>query len=142
MNIIFISNKSARAKNIVLTNTHLILAASSLVIITIILAMGLNYLTLHYSDKISDRISSLFLVVPQQEVIDAHANLHGNLDVMAVKLGKMQAQLMRLDALGERLAKSRVLKLKNSCLIKHQDKAVPCRHYLLRHFLLMSLSKG
>ncbi len=106
MNIILISNKSAQAKNIVLTNTHLVLAASSLIIVAIILAMGMNYLSLHYGDKINDRVSSLFVVAPQQEEIDAHANLHGNLDAMAVKLGQMQAQLMRLDALGERLAKS------------------------------------
>ena len=106
MNIILISNKSAQAKNIVLTNTHIVLAASSLFIIAIILAIGLNYLTLHYGDKISDRVSSLFVVAPQQEEIDAHAHLHDNLGAMAVKLGQMQAQLMRLDALGERLAKS------------------------------------
>ena len=106
MNIILISNKSAQAKNIVLTNTHIVLAASSLFIFAIILAMGLNYLALHYGDKISDRVSSLFVVTPQQEEIDAHAHLHDNLGAMAVKLGQMQAQLMRLDALGERLAKS------------------------------------
>ena len=106
MNTILISNKSAQAKNIVLTNTHIVLAASSLFIFAIILAMGLNYLALHYGDKISDRVSSLFVVTPQQEEIDAHAHLHDNLGAMAVKLGQMQAQLMRLDALGERLAKS------------------------------------
>lgn len=107
MNIILISNKSAQAKNILLTNTHLVLAASLLFIIAIILAMGLNYLTLHYGDKISDRVSSLFVVGSQQDgEINDHAHLHDNLDVMAVKLGQMQAQLMRLDALGERLAKS------------------------------------
>ena len=88
MNIILISNKSAQAKNIVLTNTHFVLAASSLVIVTIILAMGMNYLTLHYGDKINDRISGLFVVSPQQDgEFDAHhAHLHDNLDAMAVKL--------------------------------------------------------
>ena len=113
MNIILISNKSAQAKNIVLPNTHLALAAVSLVIVTIILAMGMNYLTLHYGDKINDRISGLLAVVsPQQDgEFDAHhAHLHDNLDVLAVKLGQMQAQLMRLDALGERLAKSSGIK--------------------------------
>ncbi len=106
MNIILISNKSERAKNIVLTNAHLILAASILLIISIILAIGLNYLSLRYGDKIHNQISRLLMVSSQQEESDAHAHLHDNLDVMAVKLGQMQAQLMRLDALGERLAKS------------------------------------
>ena len=106
MNIILISNKSERAKNIVLTNTHLVLVASILLIISIILAMGLNYLSLRYGDKIQNQVSHLFVVSSQQEESDAHAHLHDNLDAMAVKLGQMQAQLMRLDALGERLAKS------------------------------------
>lgn len=105
MNIILISNKSERAKNIVLTNTHLVLVASILLIISIILAMGLNYLSLRYGDKIHNQFSHLFVVSSQQEESDAYV-LHDNLDVMAIKLGQMQAQLMRLDALGERLAKS------------------------------------
>ena len=106
MNIILISNKSERAKNIVLTKTHLILLASILLIISIILAMGLNYLSLRYGDKIHKQVSHLFVVSSQQEESDAHAHLHDNLAALAVKLGQMQAQLMRLDALGERLAKS------------------------------------
>ncbi|MDH5552052.1 MAG: M23 family metallopeptidase, partial [Nitrosomonas sp.] len=65
------------------------------------------YLTLLYGDKINGRISSLFVASQQQDgEINAHAHLHDNLDVLAIKLGQMQAQLMRLDALGERLAKS------------------------------------
>lgn len=110
MNIILISNKSEQAKNIVLTNIHLVLVASIFLIISIILAMGLNYLSLRYGDKIHNQFSRLFVVSWQQEESDAHAHLHGNLDVMAVKLGQMQAQLMRLDALGERLAKSSGIK--------------------------------
>ncbi len=112
MNIILISNNSERAKNIVLTNTHLVLVASILLIISIILAMGLNYLSLRYGDKIHEQISHLFVISSQQEESDAHAHLHDNLDVMAIKLGQMQAQLMRLDALGERLAKSSGVKTK------------------------------
>ncbi|MDH5553243.1 MAG: M23 family peptidase, partial [Nitrosomonas sp.] len=85
MNIILISNKSAQAKNIVLTNTHLVLAAISLVTVSIILAMGINYLTLLYGDKINGRISSLFVASQQQDgEINAHAHLHDNLDVLAI----------------------------------------------------------
>lgn len=112
MNIILISNKSEQAKNIVLTKTHLVLVASIFLIISIILAMGLNYLTLRYGDKIQSQVSHFFMVSSQQEESDAHAHLHDNLDAMAVKLGQMQAQLMRLDALGERLAKTSGIKTK------------------------------
>jgi murein DD-endopeptidase MepM/ murein hydrolase activator NlpD len=47
------------------------------------------------------------VVHPQQERhLEIQSHLSDNLNIMAAKLGQMQAQLLRLDALGERLAES------------------------------------
>lgn len=90
-----------------LTNVHLVLAAILLLIITIMLAVGLNYLSLHYENKMDNPVFRLFVASPQQERLsETKSHLHDNLDAMAIRLGQMQAQLLRLDALGERLARS------------------------------------
>ena len=49
-------------------------------------------------------LQSLVLSAQEAESERTQAFLQQNLNAMAVKLGEMQAQLMRLDALGERLS--------------------------------------
>ncbi|MCE7914898.1 MAG: M23 family peptidase [Nitrosomonas sp. PRO4] len=107
MNIILISNKSKQAKKITLTKNHLILLISVFSFLIVILALGLNFVSLRYADRIDTPALRAVLVNPQEErhrKIQTH--LQDNLNIMASKLGQMQAQLLRLDALGERLAES------------------------------------
>lgn len=107
MNIILITNKSERVKKLALTSKHLTLLASVFLIMVVIVAFVLNFFSWRYADRIDAPILRALLVSPQEErhqKIQRH--LHENLNVMAIKLGQMQAQLMRLDALGERLVKS------------------------------------
>lgn len=107
MNIIFISNKSERAKKLTLTGKHITLFMSVFLFIIVALALSLNFVSLRYADRIDAPVLRAVLVNPQEErhqKIQTH--LQGNLNVMASKLGQMQAQLLRLDALGVRLAES------------------------------------
>ncbi|TXI20150.1 MAG: M23 family metallopeptidase [Nitrosomonas sp.] len=107
MNIILISNKSKQAKKITLTKKHFILSISVLSLLIVTLALGLNFISLRYADRIDTPALRAVLVNPQEErhrKIQTH--LQDNLNIMASKLGQMQAQLLRLDALGERLAES------------------------------------
>mgnify|MGYP006350597499 FL=1 len=111
MNIIFISNKSERAKKLTLTRVHITLLMGLFLLVTLILALSLNYWSLRYADRIDMPVLRAVLVSPQEErhqKIQTH--LQDNLNVMASKLGQMQAQLLRLDALGERLAESSGIK--------------------------------
>lgn len=107
MNIIFISNKSERARKITLTGKRIALLISIFLLIIVALALILNFISLRYADRIDAPLLRAVLVNPQEErhqKIQTH--LQDNLNVMASKLGHMQAQLLRLDALGERLAES------------------------------------
>lgn len=107
MNIILISNKSACARKITLTSLHFTLMISAVLIIVVVLALSLNFLVLRHADKINDPFLKTLLVSPQEERHQKkQVQLHNNLNVMAAELGKMQAQLLRLDALGARLAES------------------------------------
>jgi murein DD-endopeptidase MepM/ murein hydrolase activator NlpD len=107
MNIILISSKSAQAKKLTLTGMRLTLISSAFLIIVMLLALSLNYFSLRYADRIDAPLLRTLLVNPQEERHQENQmHLHDNLNVMAAKLGQMQAQLLRLDALGERLAES------------------------------------
>lgn len=111
MNIIFISNKSERARKITLTGKHITLLISVFLLIIVTLALSLNFVSLRYADRIDTPVLRAVLVNPQEErhqKIQTH--LQDNLNIMASKLGQMQAQLLRLDALGERLAESSGIK--------------------------------
>ena len=111
MNIIFISDKSERARKITLTGLHITLLISAFLFVIVTLALSLNFVSLRYADRIDAPVLRAVLVNPQEErhqKIQTH--LQDNLNIMAIKLGQMQAQLLRLDALGERLAESSGIK--------------------------------
>ena len=52
MNVILISNNLAKTKTLTLTSAHLVLVAGAFLLASVLLAMGLNYLSLRYADKI------------------------------------------------------------------------------------------
>jgi murein DD-endopeptidase MepM/ murein hydrolase activator NlpD len=111
MNIIFISNNSERARKLALTKVHIVLLMSALLLVIVTVALSLNFVSLRYADRIDAPLLRAVLVNPQEErhqKIQTH--LQDNLNIMASKLGQMQAQLLRLDALGERLAESSGIK--------------------------------
>jgi len=111
MNIIFISNNSDRTKKLALTKANIILISGVALCVVLVLAFILNFFSLRYAHQIDIPAVRAVLVNPQEErhqKIQMH--LQENLNSMASKLGQMQAQLMQLNALGERLAESSGIK--------------------------------
>ena len=105
MHIILISNNLKKPKTLTLTGMHLVLLAGGGVLASVLLAMGLNYLSLRYADKIdSPSLRSLVSSVQQEEHKKNQSYLRDSLNAMAVRMGQMQAQLLRLDSVGARLA--------------------------------------
>lgn len=106
MNIIVVSGSLARAKTLTLTNFQIVLAAAGLLLTVMVLAAGLNYLTLRHASEINSPVLQSWLAsVQEQQNQKTQSYLRENLNAMAVRIGQMQAQLLRLDSLGERLAK-------------------------------------
>jgi len=71
----------------------------------LLLAMAFTYLLLfHAADIPHPYLQSLVLSAQRTEAAKSQVYLRENLSAMAVKLGQMQAQVLRLDSLGERLA--------------------------------------
>ena len=105
MQIILISDRLARAKSVSLSLRHLLGSAILGLALVLGATAGLYWLTLQYAaDLRLPALQRLVLAAQQADEERGRAFVHQNLNAMAVKLGEMQAQLTRLDALGDRLS--------------------------------------
>ena len=105
MQIILISDRLNKAKSVSLSLRHLL--GSAFLGLTLVLGAtaGLYWLTLQYVSELRvPALQRLVVAAQQAEEERGRAFVQQNLNAMAVKLGEMQAQLTRLDALGERLS--------------------------------------
>ncbi len=106
MNIILVSEKLPKARTITLGWAHL--AGGALLMLTLVLTLAgaLNYGILRFAAELQiPYVKDTLVSIHQQQQEKNQSYLQDNLNAMAVRLGQMQAQLLRLDTLGERLAK-------------------------------------
>lgn len=104
--IIVVDPRLARARTFTLTPRKLVLGASALVLAVVLAVVASYWVTFRLAVEfrvpfIHDRFSE----IAQQQVARNDQFVRDNIASMARKLGEMQAQLLRLDALGERVAK-------------------------------------
>lgn len=106
MNVILVSGRLAKARTITLGLPQLaMLGIGSLITVTLLAAL-MNYFTLRFAaDLHLPFVHELLVSTQRQQNEKTQSYLHENLNALAIRLGQMQAQLLRLDTLGERLAK-------------------------------------
>lgn len=105
MHIILVSDRLATARTITLTWRHLFAALAVLFALVVGLSSLFSYVTVRHAAEIRlPFLQSLVRAVNAEDAKRSSEFVRENLNTMAVKLGEMQAQLMRLDTLGERLA--------------------------------------
>ena len=105
MQIILISDRLAKARSLSLSAAHLLASAMALFLLVLGATAGVYWLTLRYASVVPlPALHRLVLSAQETEAERSRTFVQQNLNAMAVKLGEMQAQLTRLDALGERLA--------------------------------------
>jgi len=105
MNIILVSGKLAKGKTVALSHAQVMTLGMALLVFPLLLAMAFTYLLLfHAADIPHPYLQSLVLSAQRTEAAKNQVYLRENLNAMAVKLGQMQAHVLRLDSLGERLA--------------------------------------
>ena len=105
MQIILISDRLAKARSVTLSLRHLVGTAFVALLMLCAGTAGLYWLTLRYAADIRlPVLQQLVLSANEAEAERGRTFVQQNLNAMAVKLGEMQAQLTRLDALGERLS--------------------------------------
>lgn len=92
------------AKTVTLTTRHLIVVAALFFGAVVGLAFLLYYLMLSHADSLHLPFGAQAIAASgQDDATRKDRYVRENLNAMAIKLGEMQAQLMRLDALGERV---------------------------------------
>jgi murein DD-endopeptidase MepM/ murein hydrolase activator NlpD len=105
MHIILVSNRLATAKSISLSVRHLLLGVALLAATVVVLSSSMFYLVVRHAAEVKlPLLQTLLLSAQEQQTQNAKDFMRENLNAMAVRLGQMQAQLIRLDALGERLS--------------------------------------
>jgi len=103
MQIILLHSRLS-ARPITLTNRHLFLMVFLFVGAVVLMSSLLYYLTFrHATDLNIPLVRNVLASATQDDASKKDKYVKENLAAMAMKLGEMQAQLMRLDALGERV---------------------------------------
>lgn len=105
MHIILVSDRLATAKTVTLTGRHLFAALVGLAALVVVLATLFSYVTVRHAAEIRlPFLQELVRAISLDEAQKSKEFVRENINAMAVRLGQMQAQLTRLDSLGERLA--------------------------------------
>ena len=106
LNIILVSSATARARSLTLDWRHWTLGSIGLVIVFVAFTGVFNFITLRYAAAIQHPwLQAIVLADQRQEALKTQELVHGHLNAMALRLGELQARMMQLDGLGERLAK-------------------------------------
>ena len=105
MQIILISDRLGKVRTLALSGRHLVLSGAAALLGLAGLTSALYWASMHFAVEFKvPAIRELLLATEKRESERAREFVQQNLNAMAVKLGEMQAQLTRLDALGERLS--------------------------------------
>jgi hypothetical protein len=105
LQIIVIPSRLAKARTLNVSLRHLLASLFGALVLLVCMTAGLYWVTFRFAADIKvPLVQELVLTAQQGEAERARKFVQQNLNAMAVKLGEMQAQLARLDALGDRLS--------------------------------------
>jgi len=105
LQVILISSRLAKARSLTLSLRHVFVSFALAAAVLVCLTAATYWLSLRFAvDLKIPLVTQLVLAAQQGEAERSREFMQQNLNAMAVKIGEMQAQLTRLDALGERLS--------------------------------------
>ena len=111
MNIILVSSNLAKTRTITLSWRHYAVGVLIGFVLMVGLTTVLNYGLLRYATAINHPwLQAMVLSDQRKEAERAQVYMEEHLAAMALKVGELQGQLLRLDGLGEKLAKIAGLK--------------------------------
>ena len=107
MNIILVSSRRPTVKTITLGRSQIFAGCAAILAALFVMAALINYAMLRYAAQAHDSaaLTSLFTDTSRDDSELTRAYVRDNLDAMATRLGELQAQILRLDTLGERVAR-------------------------------------
>ena len=111
VNIILVSDSLAKSRSVTLSQTQVAMIAFGILVAGFLLAMATYFVTMTFAvDLRNPYLRSLVSALHQDDLKRAQAETRDNLDALAVKVGELQARILRLDAFGQRLAKAAGIK--------------------------------
>ncbi|MGZ5651476.1 MAG: M23 family peptidase, partial [Usitatibacter sp.] len=111
MNIILVSDSLAKSRSVTLSQMQVAMIAFGILFAGFILAMATYVVTMKFAvDLRNPYLRTLLTALHQDELKRTEADTRDNLNALAVKVGELQARILRLDAFGERLAKAAGIK--------------------------------
>ena len=111
MNIILVSDSLAKSRSMTLSQTQVLLIAFGILLSGFLLAMATYMVTMRFAvDVRNPYLRTLLNALHQDDLRRSETQTRESLNALAVKMGELQARIMRLDAFGERLAKSAGIK--------------------------------
>jgi murein DD-endopeptidase MepM/ murein hydrolase activator NlpD len=108
LNIILVSGDLAKTRSLSIEWWHALFAGGVLLLAMLVISAVFNYLVLHYTDH--PVLRAVLLSGQREEAQRSQQFLQERLNQLAIKVGDLEAQLLQLDGLGERLAKIAGLK--------------------------------
>jgi murein DD-endopeptidase MepM/ murein hydrolase activator NlpD len=105
LNIILVSGATARARTLTLDWRHFAVSAFAILVLFVAFTLLFNFITLRWAAAIKHPwLQAIVLDDQRQEALKTQEMVQGHLNAMAIRVGELQAQMLRLDGLGERLA--------------------------------------
>ena len=105
------SGATARARTLTLDWRHGIIGGLALLVLFVGFTLAFNFVTLKYAAATQHPwLQAIVLADQRAEALRTQEKVQGHLNAMAVRLGELQARMLRLDGLGDRLAKAAGLK--------------------------------
>lgn len=106
MDIILVSNRFEQARSFKLSKPQIFFLGLLFFLLVVSLAVLLNYFSLRYAvTHKSPYLQSVLAAVQEEQTRRTQTYVRESLNTMAARVGEMQAKLLRLDTLGERLTK-------------------------------------
>lgn len=111
MNIILVADGHAKARTITLDWRHWIGGGVLLLMVFLAFTLAFNFITLKWAAATQHPwLAAIVLADQREEAARVQERVHGHLNAMGVRLGELQAQMLRLENVGERLARTAGLK--------------------------------
>ena len=107
MNIILVSDSLAKSRSVALSQSQVLLIAFGILVSGFMLAMATYVVTMKFAvDLHTPYLLTLLTPLHEEDQKRSEAEIRDNLNSLAVKVGELQARILRLDAFGERLGKA------------------------------------
>ena len=111
MNIILVAGANAPARTITLDWRHWSIGGVGLLVVFLVFTFAFNFVTLKWAAAVQHPwLQRIVLADQREEAARTHERVQVHLNTMAMRLGELQAQMLKLEGLGERLAKIAGLK--------------------------------